>query len=527
MPFALYAANAVPKGGSTGQILTNCNGVPTWTTGGVCPGKITALNCGDVINEGTITAQSETYVSSSISYNGGDGGGYFSQSIPSSGVTGLTAYLQAGNYAIGYGMLTFEITGKPNSSGIATFTINLGGVTCLISRNVNVLSETTKSNFITQNETWKSDSIYYLQGKVVVQPGVTLTIEPGTIIKGKSGVGTMSSALIITKGAKINAQGTALKPIIFTSELDNIKPAQFNGTNLEKTENQKWGGLIILGNAPVSTITGDIEGNIEGIPANDNYGKYGGNNVNDNSGVLNYVSIRHAGALIGEGNEINGLTLGGVGNGTKIENIEVYATMDDGIECFGGSVNLKNILVYYQGDDAIDIDQNYSGTIENFMVIQGDGIATDKGLEVDGPENVTNNKGLFTFKNGLLKSEGKEGYPADFKDKAQGTVENVTFDYTTAIGKDLKIRANFDAANACATKTDAYTNLINGKLIFKGINLIGGAKPKVYMISSAIGCDLAGTEQDLATAKFITGAGASATIADFSWTNTSKKGELK
>jgi len=160
------------------------------------------------------------------------------------------------------------------------------------------------------------------------------------------------------------------------------------------------------------------------------------------------------------------------------------------------------------------------------MVIQGDGIGTDKGLEVDGPENTTNKEGLFTFKNGLLKSEGTEGYPADFKDKAQGTVENVTFDYTTATGKDLKIRANFDAANACATKTDAYTNLLGGKLNFNGVKFIGGVAPKVYMNSAATNCALAGDEQTLASAKVTTGNGASAIIADFTWTNASKKGEL-
>ena len=380
---------------------------------------------------------------------------------------------------------------------------------------------------ITANETWKANTIHYLNGKVVVQPGVTLTIEPGTIIKGKSGVGTMASALIISRGAKINALGTAEKPIIFTSEFDTIKVGESKSPNLKNTDNQKWGGLIILGNAPVSTATGDIEGNIEGIPASDNYGKYGGNKIDDNSGVLNYVSIRHGGALIGEGNEINGLTLGGVGNGTKIENIEVYATMDDGIECFGGSVNLKNILVYYQGDDAIDVDQNYSGTVENFMVIQGDGIGTDKGLEVDGPENTSNKEGLFTFKNGLLKSEGTEGYPADFKDKAQGTVENVTFNYTTAKGKDLKIRANFDPLKSCENKTDAFTNLLEGKLKFNNLKLIGEVKPNFYVNKDASTCIISEESKTLASNKITNGDGASVTIADFSWTNASKKSELK
>ena len=253
-------------------------------------------------------------------------------------------------------------------------------------------NEVVKFGKITGNQTWSADSVYVLAGKVVVEDGATLTIQPGTIVKGNQGSGSLASALIIARGAKIMAEGTASKPIIFTSILDNIKTGELAGTNLTKTDNQKWGGLIILGKAPISAATGDVQGNIEGIPANESYGAYGGADANDNSGVLTYVSVRHGGALIGEGNEINGITLGGVGAGTKIENIEVYATMDDGIEFFGGSVNAKNIFIYYQGDDGLDIDQNYDGTIENFMVTQGDGIGSDKGLEVDGPENTTNTK---------------------------------------------------------------------------------------------------------------------------------------
>jgi hypothetical protein len=387
---------------------------------------------------------------------------------------------------------------------------------------------------ITTDETWKANTIHYLNGKVVVQPGVTLTIEPGTIIKGKEGVGTIASALIISRGAKINAQGTEKSPIIFTSEFDTIKVGETKSPNLKNTENQKWGGLIILGNAPVSTASGDIEGNIEGIPASDNYGKYGGNKIDDNSGVLNYVSIRHGGALIGEGNEINGLTLGGVGNRTKIENIEIYATMDDGIECFGGSVDLTNILVYYQGDDGIDLDQNYSGTIENFMVIQGDGIGTDKGLEVDGPENTTNKEGLFTLKNGLLKSQGTEGVPADFKDKAQGKILNLTFNYDNAKSKEIRIRAMFDSKDNCKSLQDAFTNLTSPspKLTFTD-NKLGLSKGKVYNGSEKdanknplCSSSLTAADQTNVEDKIINGAGYDLDISIFNWTNASIKGEL-
>jgi hypothetical protein len=388
-------------------------------------------------------------------------------------------------------------------------------------------NEVVKFGTITSNQTWSADSIYVLAGKVVVDNGATLTIEPGTIVKGNQGSGSLASALVIARGAKIMAEGTAEKPIIFTSILDNIKTGEKAGTNLAKTDNQKWGGLIILGKAPISAATGDVEGNIEGIPANESYGAYGGSDKNDNSGVLTYVSVRHGGALIGEGNEINGITLGGVGAGTKIENIEIYATMDDGIEFFGGTVNAKNILIYYQGDDGLDIDQNYDGTIENFMVIQGDGIGSDKGLEVDGPENTTNTAGLAKFKNGICMTEGTDGTPCDFKDKAQGTVEMVTFDYTKATSKSLKIRANFDAANSCAAKTDAYKHLIDGTLVFTN-NKLNDAKGLVYTGVSACSSSLTADDQTATESKIATnGAGSTMTTATFSWTCAGSRSELK
>ena len=380
----------------------------------------------------------------------------------------------------------------------------------------------TKTGLITKNETWSSDSVYFLGGKVVVPAGVTLTIQPGTIIKGKQGTGSLASALIIAQGGKLIAEGTAEKPIIFTSELDNIKAGETFGTNLQKTDNQKWGGLIILGNAPVSAATGDAKAQIEGIPATESYGKYGGDNVADNSGSLKYVSIRHGGALIGEGNEINALTLGGVGNGTRIENIEVYATLDDGVEFFGGTVNCKNLLVYYQGDDGIDLDQNYAGTVDGFMVIHGDGIGTDEGLELDGPENVTYNTGLFILKNGICRGEGTEGTSADIKSKAQGTLENITFEYTNGKKKQVAVSASFESN--CTNKSDAYKNYLDSKLFFKN-NKYNGNKVTAYNTTTSCtdGLKSAQTELD----KITEGTGASITASSFAWTCAGKRGEVK
>lgn len=323
---------------------------------------------------------------------------------------------------------------------------------------------------ITENTVWNNSKIYELKGKVVVDNGATLTIEAGTIIKGQQGSGTNASALVIARGSKINALGTASSPIIFTSVLDNIEKGEVLGTNLDEGDNGKWGGLIILGNAPISAGDGDTETQIEGIPATESYGTFGGSNSLDNSGILSYISIRHGGTLIGAGNEINGLTLAGVGAGTTINNIEIIATLDDGIEFFGGTVNVTNLVVAFQGDDGIDIDMNYAGTISNFTVIHG--IDTDEALEIDGPEGITNTNGLFTLTNGTIKTIDGIGTGADFKSKAQGTLNNISWEGYT--GKVIKIRASYSDTLNCVNKTDAYTNFTqnNPRLIITNSQII-------------------------------------------------------
>ncbi len=279
------------------------------------------------------------------------------------------------------------------------------------------------SGEVSPGTTWNNDNIYVLNQKVVVPSGVVLTIQAGTIIKGKRGNGSLASALIVAQGGKINAVGTATEPIIFTSIDDNIEIGQTAGTNLDETNSGLWGGLIVLGYAPCS-FSGDVDVvQIEGIPADDTFGLYGGDNATDNSGVYKYISIRHGGALIGEGNEINGLTLGGVGSGTVIENIEVVANVDDGIEFFGGTVNASNLLVWAQGDDALDIDQAYSGTIDNAVVVLG--ANSDHAFEIDGPEGTAT--GEFTLKNATIVGNAVtlNGEYADYRSSAMGRTENI------------------------------------------------------------------------------------------------------
>ncbi len=320
----------------------------------------------------------------------------------------------------------------------------------------------TISGEITTDTTWTANNIYLLAGKVVVGDGITLTIEPGTIIKGKPGSGSLASALIVQRGAKLMAKGTADKPIIFTAEADNIGVGQKSGTNLDETQRGLWGGVIVLGRASGS-FKGDVsEVQIEGIPADDTYGLYGpGDSLNDddNSGVLQYISIRHGGALIGEGNEINGLTLGSVGRGTLIDHIEVVANVDDGIEFFGGTVDATNLLIWAQGDDAIDIDQAYSGTVDNVVVIQGEN--SDHAFEIDGPEGSL--EGSFTLKNATIvgSPSASDGEYADYRSNAMGTTSNI-YAYGFPEGKDVELDAN-----------DVAKNFLDGKLVFEAWQVVG------------------------------------------------------
>lgn len=381
-----------------------------------------------------------------------------------------------------------------------------------------------KVGLITANETWTANKVYELAGRVVVNEGVTLTIEPGTIIKGRTGNGSLASALIISRGAKIMAEGTASSPIIFTSVVDNISVGESMGTNLTKTDNQKWGGLIICGKAPISAADGDDIASIEGIPADDAFGLYGGTDPLDNSGSLKYVSVRHGGALIGSGNEINGITLGGVGSGTTLDNIEVFANFDDGVEFFGGTVNATNVMVAYQGDDAIDIDQNYSGTISNFVVIQGG--STDEGLEIDGPEGSLSD-GLFTLENGLVKTEDGNGSGADLKSKAQGTIKNVTFE-GFATDKNIKVRSSF-SDNCTTPKTDAYDYLVDATPTLKLENSSWIGSVTVYTASEDDNedpCPVPATYGPAANAVAISATSAGADASVFGWTAASSAGLL-
>jgi len=320
---------------------------------------------------------------------------------------------------------------------------------------VDPYADSTLEGNITEDKTLDASKIWLIKGRVSVTDGTTLTIPAGTIIKAASGTGADASTLIVARGGKIIANGTADNPIIMTAAADNIEVGGTypeSGPALKVDTRGLWGGLLILGKAPCSFKSDVTELQIEGIPTSDTNGLYGGSVADDNSGSFQYISIRHGGAEIGEGNEINGLTLGGVGSGTTVNQIEVLGNVDDGIEFFGGTVKATNLLVWGQGDDAIDIDQGYAGTIDGALVVLT--AASDHGFEIDGPEGSA--PGRFTLKNATVigatddcDAEGVDGEMADFRKGATGDILNILFkDF--AGGKDVELDASADASTYTA-----------------------------------------------------------------------------
>lgn len=289
---------------------------------------------------------------------------------------------------------------------------------------------------ITSDTNWTSDNVYHLDGFITVV-GATLNIEAGTVIKSAAGTGTDATALIISRTGKINAIGFPSAPIIFTAEADPM-----DGSWGPENGNA-WGGLIILGNAPLNSDRNKeswaegttIEDTVEGIPEflPESSRVFGGTDPEDSSGVLSYVSIRFGGSALAQDAEINGLTLGGVGRGTQIDHIEVFGNSDDSIEFFGGTVDLKYAVSAYGGDDGFDYDQGWEGRGQ-FWVYIGGPIANnahvpDNGGEHDG-ETSTNpgrNIGGGTVYNATYVGNGQKGHALRIRDNAYAVYKNSIF----------------------------------------------------------------------------------------------------
>ncbi len=215
---------------------------------------------------------------------------------------------------------------------------------------------------IAQSQTWRADTVYKLTAPVFVEAGASLTIEAGTRIIGESG-----SALIVTKDAKLYARGSRTAPIVFTSAKAPGERARGD-----------WGGLVLLGNAPINQGSARIEG----VDEQDPRGMFGGDQVGDSCGLLEFVRVEFAGFEVFTDNELNGLTLGGCGHKTIVRNVQVHRSLDDGVEVFGGDVDFKNIVVTGARDDGFDWDMGWRGRVQ-FLVVQQHADVGDNAFEAD------------------------------------------------------------------------------------------------------------------------------------------------
>ncbi len=336
---------------------------------------------------------------------------------------------------------------------------------------------------ISSDMTLSADKKYLLKGFVYVTNGATLHIPAGTIIMGdKATKGT----LVVTRGSKVDAQGTADKPIVFTSALDA-------GARREGD----WGGVIILGKGAVNATGGEakIEGGL--VPTNGGdekaYIYYGGGatpNANDNSGTLKYVRIEFAGVAYSPDNEINGLTLGGVGAGTTISYVQVYRSGDDAIEWFGGNVNCDHLVATYSWDDDFDTDNGFSGKVQYGLIHRYKSIADlsgSNGFESDNDANGSTNTPQTSakFANitvvGPVTTTGTSGINANYQHAAQ-----IRRNSSISILNSMLIGfpAGLYIDDTKGTKT--IENAKSGSLMFQGNIIAGCATPwKATALTSA------------------------------------------
>lgn len=300
---------------------------------------------------------------------------------------------------------------------------------------------------ITSNVTLAAGADYVLSGRVRIgndnQNNSTLTIEPGVTIFGKSG----ADFLVITRGSKIQANGTAANPIVMTSVQDVIGSPTTAG---------QWGGLVLLGNAPSNKCDQNDLANCQ-IQAEGDAGPYGGANWEDNSGKLNYVVVKHAGFEVIPDNELNGITFFGVGSETQCSNIQVHQNVDDGVEFFGGSVSCKNVVLTANGDDSLDWADGWRGNMQFVLVKHAaDDAKANRGIEAD---NQSGNFTALPVSNPIIANMTIIGNNFDGDDDSEGVLlragtnaklHNFIITGPDGMGECLEIESN-ESRNLAAT----------------------------------------------------------------------------
>jgi len=380
-----------------------------------------------------------------------------------------------------------------------------------------------------------NDKIWIMDRRIYVDTLKSLTIQPGTIIKATPEQGPETRTLVISRGAKIYAIGTSEQPIVFTTIYDPLSNVT-EGSDYSVVHKEKWGGVVILGSAYNSIEFGEKNpedgssiigarnglGYMEGLPSPNPrhwYGAYDWTdpgtpgepwddvpvfNDDDNSGVMKYVSIRHGGTEIASNNEINGLTCGSVGRGTVLEHIEVVSNGDDGIEFFGGTVDIKYANVLFCEDDYIDWDQGYSGRGQFIFGVQlnssdltGDFTAdatyddnmSDNGLECDGDDGPRvysfSKASAPTFYNVTIVGDGSGDKALELKERTEGTIANSLFaQFGTAVAlkqdggteyRQLGYDTNGDGDNDSLLVSDAGVDYPGAMILKNNLFLNTGA----------------------------------------------------
>ncbi len=322
-------------------------------------------------------------------------------------------------------------------------------------------SGTVISGTLTEDLTLTTGTEYSLTSALIVPEGRTLTIEPGVVVKATTGSDVY---IAIQQGGVIMAEGTSSNPIVMTSNSSTPNPGD-------------WGGLIVLGRAPINSVVGGdatSTSEIGGLP-------YGGSITNDNSGVIKYLRVEYSGGAADAASENNGFSFYGVGNGTTIDYIQAFEGADDGVEFFGGTVNASHVSVIGAQDDSVDWTEGFTGTLTDVYIqhrqshdkgIEGDGFNTDIGnnsnpvfwsaptinnLTINGLGSSNGNEairlraGTRAIFNNVLLEGFEEGYDLDDTETGVGVeagdtnVTNVTFDdIITTLKNDTG--ATFDAS---------------------------------------------------------------------------------
>ncbi|MEM7370726.1 MAG: T9SS type A sorting domain-containing protein [Bacteroidota bacterium] len=341
--------------------------------------------------------------------------------------------------------------------------------------------DTTVVSGTTGTATWTKDKVWVLDGYVRVDNGEVLTIEAGTVVLAETGSQENASALIIERNGIILANGTEAEPIIFSSVLDDVNdPADF----LDDQRKGLWGGIIMCGDAPTNTNENGTE-QVEGIPSTlpSTVGTFGGNVADDSSGVMTYVSIRHTGVALASNNEIQGLTLAGVGSKTVLDYIESYASDDDGIEIFGGTVSMKHVVVAFAADDMFDLDQGWTGNVQYLFIIQsadfGDRLGEWDGA--DTPEDGMPFGSPTIFNMTMIGSNpaGTNNRTITFRANGGGKVYNSVF-YEQGRGIDVEMKSDALVSESSYDRFQAGDLVVSNNVFW---NVAGNTAADLYKVS--------------------------------------------